>query len=121
MSYTLKDLAALFKSGREYLDWIKEGSWLGNMNSCTEEAYLWEIKGAVSPGYDVPIPEEDMCKALERSMRTGEVIALEPDPEFLPGGTHAGQLDGWSYHLKFMKPDVFFKLECPPSPPEDLR
>ena len=39
------------------------------------------------------------------------MIILEPDPEFLEGGAKEGQLDGWTYHLEFVDPDVYFQPE----------
>ncbi len=45
-----------------------------------------------------------MCEALERTMRTGEVIITEADPENI----EEGKLDGWTYHLRFVKPEEYF-------------
>ena len=62
------------------------------------------------------IAEEEMCEALERTMRTGEVIIAEADPENI----EEGKLDVWTYHLRFVKPEEYFNVETPPSPPEYL-
>ena len=87
-----------FESGRKYLDWIQNWrEWEGSVPA-DYEAYFLELGSAVRHyGYERPIPEKKMCKALERSQRTGEMIDVVPDPEFLPGGARANQCDGWTY------------------------
>jgi hypothetical protein len=40
----------------------------------------------------------------------------EADPENI----EEGKLDGWTYHLRFVKPEEYFNVETPPSPPEYL-
>lgn len=114
---TYNDLLGQFKTGREFLDWIIEGDWSGQLGSGMFEMYFESLKQAVNQfSYDVPIPEEEMCEALERTMRTGEVIIAEADPENI----EEGKLDGWTYHLRFVKPEEYFNVETPPSPPEYL-
>ena len=92
-----------FESGREYLDWIQ--NWMEWESKVPEEYedYFREVGNAVRHhGYEHPISEKKMCRALERSQRTGEMIDIVPDPEFLPGGASEGQCDGWSYHIEFI-------------------
>ncbi len=115
-----QDMIPPFKSGREFLDWIIEGSWMGNIEGPFGH-YWYMIKQAVNPvSYDVPIPEETMCEALERTLRTGEMIDIEPDTEFLVPPPEERQLDGWTYHIEFVSADGYFQVETPPSPPEEI-
>lgn len=99
-----------FESGREYLDWIQNWmEWEGSVPA-DYEAYFLELGSAVRHyGNERPIPEKKMCKALERSQRTGEMIDVVPDPEFLPGGSRANQCDGWTYHIEFLSREEYFK------------
>ena len=74
-----------FESGQEYLDWIQ--NWMEWEGKVPEEYadYFREVGNAVRhQGYERPISEKKMCRALERSQRTGEMIDIVPDPEFLP-------------------------------------
>jgi hypothetical protein len=99
-----------FESGQEYLDWIQ--NWMEWGGSVPEdyEAYFLELGSTVRHyGYERPIPEKKMCKALERSQRTGEMIDIVPDPEFLPGGARANQCDGWTYHIELLSKEEYFK------------
>lgn len=113
------DILGLFKTGREFLEWIKEGDWAGQLDNLTCEEYFHSIKQAVNPiSYDVPIPDETMCEALERTLQTGEMIDIEPDPEFLVPPPEQRQLDGWTYHIKFISQESYFQVETPPCPPE---
>jgi hypothetical protein len=101
-------LVPFFKSGKSYLKWIREGY----HDECEGEyySYFQELKNAVSPfGYDEPISEKEMCKALEQSQVSGEMIDVVPDPEFLPGGAREGQCDGWTYHLEFVSHEEYFR------------
>ena len=99
-----------FESGRKYLDWIQNWrEWEGSVPA-DYESYFLELGSAVRHyGYERPIPEKKMCKALERSQRTGEMIDVVPDPEFLPGGARANQCDGWTYHIEFLSREEYFK------------
>ena len=99
-----------FESGREYLDWIPHSSlWDGSVPPEYRDYYM-RLSGAVLfKGYDGSIPEKKMCRALERSQRTGEMIDIVPDPEFLPGGARECQLDGWTYHIEFVSREEYFK------------
>lgn len=99
-----------FESGRDYLDWIQNWSlWNGSVPE-EYENYFLELGNAVRHrGYERPIPEWKMCRALERSQRTGEMIDIVPDSEFLPGGASEGQCDGWTYHIEFVSKDAYFE------------
>lgn len=115
-----KDFLALFKSGREFLDWIVEGTWRYQLGGRLE-FYFDSIRQAVNPvSYDVPIPEGTMCNALERTMKTGEIIEIVPDPEFRRGGAKYDQLDGWTCHIEFLEVDEseLTRVPTPPEPPE---
>ena len=52
-----------------------------------------------------------MIKALKRSQRTGEMIDIVPDDEFLPGGASEGQCDGWTYHIEFVSMRDYFSAD----------
>ena len=52
-----------------------------------------------------------MIRALERSQRTGKLIDVVPDKEFLPGGSHEGQYDGWTYHIEFVSMQDYFSQD----------
>ena len=76
------------------------------------EAYLRFFRGlyqaTIHKGYERPIKKEKMIKALKRSQRTGEMIDIAPDKEFLPGGAREGQCDGWTYHIEFVPMRDYF-------------
>lgn len=102
-------IVPFFKSGKSYLKWIREGTY----GYCDDDhfcVYFRDLENAVSPlGYDQPIPEKEMRKALMRSQVTGEFIDVVPDSDFLPGGEREGQCDGWTYHLEFVSFEEYFK------------
>ena len=99
-----------FESGREYLDWIQNWMEWGGSVPQEYDAYFRSLGGSVRHyGYDHPISEKKMCRALERSQRTGEMIDVVPDPQFLAGGECEGQFDGWTYHLEFLSKEAYFK------------
>ena len=99
-----------FESGREYLDWIQNTNVWNSTVQEEYESYFLTLGNAVRhQGYERPISEKKMCRALERSQRTGEMIDVVPDDEFLTGGARAGQCDGWTYHIEFMTPEDYFK------------
>ena len=99
-----------FKSGREYLDWVKNFIQIWEHFNPQYVNYFLELRGAVNPfSYDAPISENEMCSALERSQITGEMIDIDPNEEYLPGGEREGQLDGWHYHLVFLTKDEYFR------------
>ena len=52
-----------------------------------------------------------MIRALKRSQRTGEMIDIVPDKEFLPGGAREGQCDGWTYHIDFVSMRDYFSAD----------
>lgn len=103
-------IAPCFESGREYLDWTQNWSLWHDSVPEEYESYFLEVGNAVRhQGYERPISERKMCKALERSQRTGEMIDIVPDAEFLPGGAREGQCDGWSYHIEFISKEEYFR------------
>ena len=99
-----------FNTGEEYFDWIANLPEYG-----IPEAYLRYFRGlyqaTLQNGYERPIKKGKMVKALERSQRTGEMINIVPDEEFLEGGSRAGQLDGWTYHIEFVSMRDYFSAE----------
>lgn len=96
-----------FNTGEEYYKWIAHLPEYG-----IPEAYLRYFRGlyqaTINNGYERPIKKEKMVKALKRSQRTGEMINIVPDEEFLEGGARAGQLDGWTYHIEFVPMRDYF-------------
>lgn len=96
-----------FNTGEEYYKWIAHLPEYG-----IPEAYLRYFRGlykaTIHKGYERPIKKEKMVKALKRSQRTGEMINIVPDEEFLEGGARAGQLDGWTYHIEFVPMRDYF-------------
>ena len=99
-----------FESGREYLGWTQNWSSWEGMVPPEYESYFLEVGNAVRHrGYERPISEKKMIRALERSQRTGEMIDVVPDPEFLPGGASEGQCDGWTYHIEFVSKEEYFR------------
>ncbi len=96
-----------FNTGEEYYKWIAHLPEYG-----IPEAYLRYFRGlyqaTIHKGYERPIKKEKMVKALKRSQRTGEMINIVPDEEFLEGGARAGQLDGWTYHIEFVSMRDYF-------------
>ena len=57
---------------------------------------------------EIAVVEQKMIRALERSQRTGKMIVVAPDKEFLPGGSREGQCDGWTYHIEFVSMQDYF-------------
>ena len=103
-------IAPCFESGREYLDWIHNWMEWGGTVPEEYEAYFLELGNAVRhKGYEHPITEKKMCRALERTQSTGEMIDIVPDPEFLPGGARVGQCDGWTYHIEYISKEEYFR------------
>lgn len=96
-----------FNTGEEYFNWIADLPEFG-----IPEAYLRYFRGlyqaTIHKGYERPIKKEKMIKALKRSQRTGEMIDIAPDKEFLPGGAREGQCDGWTYHIEFVPMRDYF-------------
>ena len=106
-----------FKTGEEYFQWIKEIP----ADSIPEPyvRYFTDLyQSTQNWGYDKPISKQKMFKALKRSQRTGKMITIVPDEEFLPGGSSEGQSDGWTYHLEFVSMRDYFsqdydsRIEC---------
>ena len=99
-----------FNTGKEYFNWIADLPEFG-----IPEAYLRYFRGlyqaTLRKGYDCPIKKEKMINALKRSQRTGEMINVVPDEEFQKGGSRAGQLDGWTYHIEFVSMREYFSAE----------
>lgn len=96
-----------FNTGEEYFNWIADLPKFG-----IPEAYLRYFRGlyqaTIHHGYEHPIKKEKMIKALKRSQRTGEMINIVPDKEFLPGGAREGQCGGWTYHIEFVPMRDYF-------------
>ena len=96
-----------FNTGEKYYEWIAHLPEYG-----IPEAYLRYFRGlyqaTIHKGYERPIKKEKLMKALKRSQRTGEMIDIVPDKEFLPGGSRAGQCDGWTYHIEFIPMRDYF-------------
>ena len=99
-----------FNSGEEYFAWLSDIP-AGSIPFAYER-YFHGLKAAtVHHGFEHPISEKKMMKALKRSQRTGQMISVVPDDEFLPGGTSEGQYDGWTYHLEFLPMREYFSQE----------
>ena len=99
-----------FNSGEEYFQWIQDIP----EESMPEayERYFRELYNAtVYKGYERPISKQKMVKALERSQRTGKMIVVAPDKEFLPGGSREGQCDGCTYHVEFVSMKDYFSAD----------
>jgi hypothetical protein len=99
-----------FNSGEEYFQWIQDIP----EESLPEayERYFRELYNAtVYKGYERPISKQKMVKALERSQRTGKMIVVAPDKEFLPGGSREGKCDGWTYHVEFVSMKDYFSAD----------
>lgn len=99
-----------FNTGEEYFNWIADLPEFG-----IPEAYLQYFRGlydaTLHKGYECPIKKEKMIRALKRSQRTGEMIDIVPDKEFLPGGAREGQCDGWTYHIEFVSMRDYFSAD----------
>ena len=114
-----------FKTGEDYFQWIQDIP-----ESSLPEPYVRYFTRILHStqdwGYEKPISKQRMYKALKRSQRTGKMITVVPDDEFLPGGSSEGQCDGWTYHLEFVSMRDYFsqdydsRLECGETlPPKD--
>ncbi len=114
-----------FKTGEDYFQWIQDIP----TDSIPEpyERYFNELyQSTLNWGYDKPINKQKMFKALKRSQRTGKMIIIVPDEEFLPGSSGDGQCDGWTYHLEFVSMRDYFsqdyddRIQCGESlPPKE--
>lgn len=104
-----------FNTGEEYFDWIAKIREFGSLEIGIPEAYLQYFRGlydaTLHKGYERPIKKEKLIKALKRSQRTGEMIDIVPDKEFLPGGAIEGQCDGWTYHIEFVSMRDYFSAD----------
>jgi len=117
-----KGIVPCFESGREYLDWCMNFIDIRKSFDPKYANYFLEIRGAVNKyNYDVPIDEDEMCAALERSQATGEMIDIVPNEEYLPGGERAGQNDGWKSHLEFLSKENYFKKKKDEDELQDAR
>ena len=99
-----------FNSGEEYFEWIQQLP-DGSIPDAYEDYFRYLFQATVHHGYERPISKQKMIKALERSQRTGKMIMVAPDKEFLPGGSSEGQCDGWTYHLEFVSMRDFFSQD----------
>ena len=68
-------------------------------------------QATIHKGYEHPISKQKMIQALERSQRTGKLIVIAPDKEFLPGGSRDDQYDGWTYHIEFVSMKDYFSKD----------
>ncbi len=99
-----------FNSGEEYFQWIQDIP--GESLPEAYERYFRSLYMAtVHQGFEHPISKQKMIRALERSQRTGKMIVVAPDKEFLPGGSRAGQCDGWTYHIEFVSMQDYFSAD----------
>ncbi len=99
-----------FNSGEDYFQWITDIP-DGSIPKAYERYFRRLYQATIHKGYEHPIPKAKMIKALKRSQRTGEMIVIAPDKEFLPGGTREGQCDGWTYHIEFVSMKDFFSAD----------
>ena len=99
-----------FNSGEDYFQWMTDIP-DGSIPKAYERYFRWLYQATIHKGYEHPIPKAKMIKALKRSQRTGEMIVVAPDKEFLPGGSRADQYDGWTYHLEFVSMREYFSEE----------
>ena len=99
-----------FNSGEEYYQWISHlPEW--SLPEPYESYFKGLYRSTLFSGYEHHIDKHIMMKALKRSQRTGQMIVIVPDEEFLPGGLGEGQCDGWTYHLEFISMRDYFSQE----------
>ena len=96
-----------FNSGEEYFQWIQDIP-EGSLPEAYERYFRNLYMATLHQGFERPISKQKMIKALERSQRTGKMIVVSPDKEFLPGGSREGQCDGWTYHIEFVSMQDYF-------------
>lgn len=99
-----------FNSGEEYFQWIQDIP-EGSLPEAYERYFRNLYMATVHQGFERPISKQKMIKALERSQRTGKMIVVSPDKEFLPGGSREGQCDGWTYHIEFVSMQDYFSKD----------
>ena len=99
-----------FNSGEEYFQWIQDIP-EGSLPEAYERYFRNLDMATVHQGFERPISKQKMIKALERSQRTGKMIVVAPDKEFLPGGSREGQCDGWTYHIEFVSMQDYFSKD----------
>ena len=99
-----------FNSGEEYFQWIQDIP-EESLPEAYERYFRNLYMATVHQGFERPIPKQKMIKALERSQRTGKMIVVAPDKEFLPGGSREGQCDGWTYHIEFVSMQDYFSKD----------
>ena len=99
-----------FNSGEEYFQWIQDIP-EGSLPEAYERYFRNLYMATVHQGFERPISKQKMIKALERSQRTGKMIVVSPDKEFLPGGSREGQCDGWTYHVEFVSMKDYFSAD----------
>ncbi|MBR6863897.1 MAG: hypothetical protein IKM75_03455 [Bacteroidales bacterium] len=96
-----------FNSGEEYFKWIQDLP-SESLPEAYERYFRRLYMATVHQGFEHPISKQKMIRALERSQRTGKMIVVAPDKEFLPGGSREGQCDGWTYHIEFVSMQDYF-------------
>ena len=95
-----------FPWGKSIFDEYKRKELLGKASE-----YERDIIYACSQyGYDQPIDEYNIFRALEEAEFLGMKVAIVPDPDFQPGGCREGQCDGWSYHPEVVTNEEYDKL-----------
>ncbi len=96
-----------FNSGEEYFQWIQDIP-RESLPEAYERYFRNLYMATVHQGFERPISKQKMIRALERSQRTGKMIVVAPDKEFLSGGSREGQCDGWTYHIEFVSMRDYF-------------
>ena len=99
-----------FNSGEEYFQWIQDLP-SESLPEAYERYFRRLYMATVHQGFERPISKQKMIRALERSQRTGKMIVVAPDKEFLPGGSREGQCDGWTYHIEFVSMQDYFSAD----------
>ena len=99
-----------FNSGEEYFQWIQHIP-EESMPDAYARYFRTVYQATIHKGYERPISKQKMIRALERSQRTGKLIDVVPDKEFLPGGSREGQYDGWTYHIEFVSMQDYFSKD----------
>lgn len=99
-----------FNSGEEYFQWIQDIP-RESLPEAYERYFRNLYKATVHQGFEHPVSKQKMIRALERSQRTGKMIVVAPDKEFLPGGSREGQCDGWTYHIEFVSMKDYFSAD----------
>ena len=95
-----------FPWGKSIFDEYKRKVLLGNASPYEREI----VDTCDSLGYDQPLEENNIYRALEEAEFLGMKVAIVPDPDFQPGGRREGQLDGWSYHPEVVSVEEYDRM-----------